>query len=111
MNHWSNNGFNPADSGLNPVSTQGQMIGGVSASGYPVGGGGITGSCGGSAAQFDSLRIQKAYREPSLADQIESRISLLNGQIERLKDIRKKLADPNGALKVSVDDLRFLLNY
>lgn len=49
--------------------------------------------------------------QPTLADHIEQRMCRMQSDMDRLKRIKKQLSEPNGVLFVSVDDLRFAMNY
>lgn len=50
-------------------------------------------------------------KSPTIADQIEERLTRLQSEVDRVKRIKKHLSEPNGVLTVSVDDLRWITNY
>lgn len=48
---------------------------------------------------------------PTLAQNIDQRIAMLEQQVGRLTRVKALLAEPAGILNVPIDDLRFAMNY
>ena len=48
---------------------------------------------------------------PTLAQNIDMRIEMLNSQVERLQKVKILLSEPAGMLNVPIEDLRFAMNY
>lgn len=106
--NWNEGGFNPANTGLN-AAAQGkrsdlQITGTKTISTISVADG-VTVSPGPVGTCLD-------YPRPTnLASHVETRIARLESDVKRLREIKSKLAKPTGALEVTLDDMRFLLNY
>jgi|GEM_PF-3787866 len=52
----------------------------------------------------------KGMQSPTLSENIEQRIAMLEQQVERLKNVKAKLLT-GSMLDVPIEDLRFAMNY
>lgn len=64
-----------------------------------------------SRSHGNSFRNYPLKSQPTMADQIEARLSRLQAEMDRVRSIKAKLSEPNGILSVSVDDLRWITSY
>lgn len=64
-------------------------------------------------AQCDRAQLGRMIDRPSptLSQNIDDRIEMLETQVARLKNVKSLLADPAGILNVPIEDLRFAMNY
>jgi hypothetical protein len=55
--------------------------------------------------------VSDVRHNPTLAQNIDQRIAMLEQQVDRLTRVKVLLAEPAGILNVPIDDLRFAMNY
>ncbi|MES2323266.1 MAG: hypothetical protein V4633_13460 [Pseudomonadota bacterium] len=65
---------------------------------------------GSNMAMAQAKMCTEVRHNPTLAENIDQRINMLEDQVRRLKSVKEKLST-GSMLDVPIDDLRFAMNY
>lgn len=65
-----------------------------------------TRGCAGQASM-----VNANHPAPTIGENIDRKIAELQSAIKQLEELKQKLSEPNGLLAVSIESLRFAMNY